>query len=414
MAVRKPRKPATPKGAPGSGGAGAASRPARPAAGSGVQPPADPGKRTGEGRRNPEPPKRSSGPRGTGQEPPGAESGAVRINSGKVTAMGVKSSTAPSATKALPEPAEGSSAKAGAGWRAFAWGKTGRVPEKDAGGRSGGSGRPAAGGGTIAGHSRPAAKATRQRKAVTASSADDAARTVVAFPESPRRKLRRRLLIGGATAVVLFAGLLAVLVFSPVLAVQTVRVSGTDLTPEAQVEAALEPLKGKPLPQVSDKEVRALLSGFPAVHDVAVEAKPPSELGVKVIEHPPVALLETGKKFALVNSDGKRLATVGKRTDAELPLIDDSTAADDREIFRTLTTVLGALPQDVLAELEHASAKTVDSVQLQLTNGKKVIWGNADQLDLKAKVFEVLLKAEEPEGGITVYDVSTPTRPVTR
>jgi len=205
-----------------------------------------------------------------------------------------------------------------------------------------------------------------------------------------------------------------VLVFSPVLAVQKVSVSGTDLTPTAQVAAALEPLKGKPLPQVSDKEVKALLTGFPAVDDVAVEAKPPSELGVKVIEHPPVALLETGKKFALINADGKRLATVGKRSDAELPLIDDSTAADDREIFRTLTTVLGALPQDVLAELEHASAKTVDSVQLQLTNGKKVIWGNADQLDLKAKVFEVLLKAEEPEGGITVYDVSTPTRPVTR
>ncbi|GLB66207.1 cell division protein FtsQ/DivIB [Arthrobacter mangrovi] len=414
MAVRKPRKPATPKAAPGSGGAGAASRPARPAAGSGVQPPADPGKRTGEGHRNPDPPKRSSGPRGAGQEPSGAEPGTVRINSGKVTAMGVKSSTATSATKALPEPPEGSSGKTGAGWRALAWGKTGRVSEREAGGRSGGSGRPAAGGGTIAGGSRPAAKPTRQRKAVTASSVDDAARTVVAFPESPRRKLRRRLLIGGATAIVLFVGLLAVLVFSPVLAVQAVSVSGTDLTPKAQVVAALEPLKGKPLPQVSDKEVRALLSKFPAVHDVAVEAKPPSELGVKVIEHPPVALLETGKKFALVNSDGKRLATVGKRTDAELPLIDDSTVADDREIFRTLTTVLGALPQDVLAELEHASAKTVDSVQLQLTNGKKVIWGNADQLDLKAKVFEVLLKAEEPEGGITVYDVSTPTRPVTR
>lgn len=412
MAVRKPRKPATPKGAPGS--AGAAPRPAPPATDSGSQRPAESEKRSSEGRRKPEAAKRSSDLSGTVQAPIGAESGSVRINSGKVTAMGVKDSTATSATKALPEPPEDSRGRTGGGWRALGRAKSLREPEKDAGGRSGGSGGPAADGGTVPGRRRPAAKATRQRKTVTASSVDDAARTVVAFPESPKRKLRRRLLIGGATAVVLFAGLLAVLVFSPVLAVQTVSVSGTDLTPKAQVETALEPLKGKPLPQVSDKEVRALLSGFPAVHDVAVEAKPPSELGIKVIEHPPVALLETGKKFALVNSDGKRLATVGKRTDVELPLIDDSTAADDREIFRTLTTVLGALPQDVLAELEHASAKSVDSVQLQLTNGKKVIWGNADQLDLKAKVFEVLLKAEEPEGGITVYDVSTPTRPVTR
>ncbi|WP_262104239.1 FtsQ-type POTRA domain-containing protein [Arthrobacter sp. Marseille-P9274] len=414
MAVRKPRKPATPKGAPGSNGAGAAPRSAQPAPGPGSQRSAEPGKRTSDGRRIPEPAKRSSGPSGPGQAPSGVEPGNVRVNSGKVTVMSIKGSTATSATKALPEPPQGSRGKTGGGWRALVRGKAARQPEKDAGGRSGGSGRPAADDGPAPARTRPPAKATRQRKAVTPSSVDDAARTVVAFPESPKRKLRRRLLIGGGTAVALFAVLLAVLVFSPVLAVQTVSVSGTDLTPTAQVESALEPLKGKPLPQVSDKEVKALLTGFPAVEDVAVEAKPPSELGVKVIEHPPVALLETGKKFALINADGKRLATVGKRSDAELPLIDDSTAADDREIFRTLTTVLGALPQDVLAELEHASAKTVDSVQLQLTNGKKVIWGNADQLDLKAKVFEVLLKAEEPEGGITVYDVSTPTRPVTK
>jgi len=286
--------------------------------------------------------------------------------------------------------------------------------------REGKSGAPATRGGRKtaetkpAERARPAAKAGKQRKAVTPSSVDSKGRTVVAFPESPRRKLRRRLWIGGITAVVLFAALLVVLVFSPVLAIQTVSVSGTELTRKEAVEEALQPLKGKPLPQVTDQDVKALLTNFPAVDDVAVEAKPPSELGVRVVEHVPVAVLKTGKKFSLINADGKRLATVGKRGDAELPLIDGSTAGEDPEIFRTLTAVLVALPQDVLAELEHASAKSVDSVELQLTNGKKVIWGNADQLELKAKVFEALLKAKQPEGGVRVYDVSTPTRPVTR
>jgi cell division protein FtsQ len=42
-----------------------------------------------------------------------------------------------------------------------------------------------------------------------------------------------------------------------------------------------------------------------------------------------------------------------------------------------------------------------------------VLWGNAEQRVLKAKVLEALLKAD-PEVPVQVYDVSTPTRPVTR
>ena len=71
--------------------------------------------RSSEGRRNPEAAKRSSGPSGTVQAPIGAESGSVRINSGKVTAMGVKGNTATSATKALPEPPEDSRGRTGGG-----------------------------------------------------------------------------------------------------------------------------------------------------------------------------------------------------------------------------------------------------------------------------------------------------------
>ena len=43
-----------------------------------------------------------------------------------------------------------------------------------------------------------------------------------------------------------------------------------------------------------------------------------------------------------------------------------------------------------------------------------MLWGNDSQLELKAKVFEALLNAPEPEVEVEVYDVSTPTMPVTR
>jgi cell division protein FtsQ len=149
------------------------------------------------------------------------------------------------------------------------------------------------------------------------------------------------------------------------------------------------------------------------VADVKVEARPPSELAVRITERVPVAVLRSGKRFALIDAEGRRLTSVKSRDAVKLPLIDAAKAKKDPEVFKTITAVLGALPQKVLARLDHASAKSVDSVQLELKDGTSVLWGNAGERVLKAKVLEALLNAD-PEVPIQVYDVSTPTRPVTR
>jgi cell division protein FtsQ len=299
-----------------------------------------------------------------------ADRGIVRVNSGKVGVLPAETGTKtpPAAKPVRPKGRKKNRATFGA---------AGSIPDKKVG---------------------PAPRST----------------TVVAFPEPPGRKLRRRIWIGAAAAAVLVVALILVLVFSPVLAIKTITVTGTDLTSEKTVDEALAPLKEQPLPQVGDDDVRPLLEGLPAVLDVTVEARPPSELAVEITERIPVAVLETGKTFALIDAEGKRIGSVKERKSAELPLIDESAASQDQEIFRTITAVLSALPADILAQLEHASAKSIDSVELQLTNGQKVLWGNDSQLELKAKVFEALLNAPKPDVEVEVYDVSTPTMPVTR
>jgi cell division protein FtsQ len=236
---------------------------------------------------------------------------------------------------------------------------------------------------------------------------------VLHFPEPPRRKLRRRIWMGVAAVLVLVAVAIGVLVFSPLLAVKTISVQGTDLVPAGQVDKLLAPLAGKPLPQIAESDVRTLLAGVPAVADVKVEARPPSELAVRITERVPVAVLKAGKRYALVDEEGRKLASVKTREAAKLPLIDAAKAKKDPDVFRTITAVLGALPPKILARLDHASGKSVDSVQLELKDGTSVLWGNAEQRELKATVLEALLKAD-PDVPIQVYDVSTPTRPVTR
>ena len=82
---------------------------------------------------------------------------------------------------------------------------------------------------------------------------------VLSFPE-PKGKRRRRILLSTIGIVaVLMAGIVAAAVYSPVLALRTVTVEGTKLLHPDQVQAALAPLQGKPLPQISEGDVTALL-----------------------------------------------------------------------------------------------------------------------------------------------------------
>ncbi|NUP57934.1 MAG: FtsQ-type POTRA domain-containing protein [Pseudarthrobacter sp.] len=239
--------------------------------------------------------------------------------------------------------------------------------------------------------------------------------TVLAFPEPKGRRRRKRLLLTVGTVLALVAGLLAAAVYSPVLALQSISVSGTRLTTPAQVEAALKPLRGKPLPQITDDEVRGLLGPLVQVKSVTVEARPPSTLAVAVHERIPVALVKQGEQYQLVDVDGVQLATTNDPASAALPVIDGGAGAIGQDLFRATAAVLAALPADVLAKLSNASAQSVDAVELKLVDGQTIIWGNASEKELKAKVLAALLKAPaDPKNPVRVYDVSVPRQPVTR
>ncbi|MHC6594419.1 cell division protein FtsQ/DivIB [Arthrobacter sp. C152] len=254
---------------------------------------------------------------------------------------------------------------------------------------------------------KDAPKAAKEQKAAGA--------TVLAFPEPKGKRRRKRALLVAGTVLALVAGLLAAAVCSPLLALQTISVSGTKLTTPGQVEAALEPLRGKPLPQISDDEVRGLLDTLVQVKSVTVEARPPSTLAVAVHERIPVALVKQGEQYQLVDVDGIQLATTDDPASASLPVIDGGAGAIGQDLFRATAAVLAALPADVLAKLSNASAQSVDAVELKLVDGQTIVWGNASEKELKAKVLAALLKAPvDPKNPVRVYDVSVPRQPVTR
>lgn len=236
---------------------------------------------------------------------------------------------------------------------------------------------------------------------------------VLAFPEPKGRKRRRTVLTVLAIVVALVAGIIVAAIYSPVFAVRTVTVDGAKLLQPAAVQKALEPVKGKPLPQINDAEIAALLKPLVQVRSVSTEARPPSELLVHIVERVPVALVKNGDSYLLVDVDGVKLGSTPDAASVPLPLIDGQ--GSNQDLFKAITGVLATLPADVLAKMASASAKSPDAVELKLSDGKIVVWGNADEKELKARVLEALLKAPvNPKVPVNVYDVSAPRHPFTK
>ena len=238
---------------------------------------------------------------------------------------------------------------------------------------------------------------------------------VLAFPEPKGKRIRRNAIIAACVVAALVAGVLVAAVYSPLLAVRTVTVSGTKLLKPAQVQAALKPLQGKPLPQISDGEVDVLLKPLVQIKSVTTQAHPPSTLVVQVQERIPVALVKRGEEYILVDVEGVRLSSTADPASVKLPVIDGGAGAIGKDLFQATAAVLGALPASVLAKLSNASAKSVDAVELKLIDGQTIVWGNAGEKELKARVLEALLKVPaDPANPVKVYDISVPRHPVTR
>lgn len=242
----------------------------------------------------------------------------------------------------------------------------------------------------------------------------DAGASILAFPEPPGRRRRRYILGGTGVAVALLAALFAVLFFSPALELKSLDIQGNSLLGTEEAERALSPLLGTPLTLISDGDAASLLADRPEVEKVEVAAVPPSGLVVTITERVPVAVLQNGGEFVLIDEQGRQLKAVADRGPVALPLIDGGTEAVNSDVFSTVTAVLATLPQEVRGQLDHASAQTVDSVELKLTNGQTVFWGSSEANAAKARALEALLLVPATDPPVKVFDVSTPERPVTR
>lgn len=227
-----------------------------------------------------------------------------------------------------------------------------------------------------------------------------------------RQRRRRAVWLGAAASVVLLAlGTLGA-AYSPLFGVEKITVVGTQQLAEADIVAALADQLGTPLPLVDESAIKAGLVAFPLIETYALEARPPHELVVRIVERTPIGLIETRAGYTLVDAAGVALSTTATPS-AGTPLL-TITGGVDSEAFTAAGQVMRSLPAEIRAQVTAVTASTPDDVTLELggTN-TQVVWGSAERSADKALSLQRIMAARPP-AEVLSYDVSTPDAVVVR
>lgn len=193
--------------------------------------------------------------------------------------------------------------------------------------------------------------------------------------------------------------------FSSWFAVSQVVVVGAHRVSVAQVEQAAEVPLGRPILRVNTDGIRRHVQAIAQLSSVVVVTQWPHTVRITVVERVPAAVLGLAAGgYELLDRDGVNLGQVAARPSA-LPLLVLDPAADPATV-RAAAAVAAALTPRLAARVRSVTAQTANSVQLSLTNGSIVRWGDATQGAIKAEVLAALMKQHA-----AVYDVSAPYAP---
>ena len=221
------------------------------------------------------------------------------------------------------------------------------------------------------------------------------------------RRTRRRKITWLVTAGIatVMTGLVAIAVYSPLLALTTIRIEGTARVPSADVTEAIDGQLGTPLALVDFDRITEELGDFPLIRSYVTETVPPDTLVVHIVERQPIGSIQTAGGFALVDPAGIVIERSSERIPG-VPLLVIGGTDTDVPAFDAAVEVLVALPDSILGRLDTITAASTDDVRLTLAGtGAPIIWGSAADSEYKGRALDALL-ANVPEA--SEFNVSAP------
>lgn len=213
-----------------------------------------------------------------------------------------------------------------------------------------------------------------------------------------------RWVVAAALAAALVGAGVWLVWFSSALALERVTVAGTGYLSADDVTRAAELPSGEPLIRVDLGATESRIEALAAVRSATVTRSWPHEIRIEVVERRAVAVVRIAGEVRGMDADGVIFRSY-PRLPSDLPLILTGVTADI-EARRGAAVVASALPADLAAEVDHLEVASVDAISLQLRDGRTVVWGSAEQSELKARVLAGLLTRRARQ-----YDVSVPGNP---
>jgi len=195
--------------------------------------------------------------------------------------------------------------------------------------------------------------------------------------------------------------------FSSYVTARIVDVTGTRTVGETRIQRAAEVPTGTPLARVDLDAIAARVESIASVRKVEVARGWPHTVHIVVTERTPVGVIDRGNGLQAMDAHAVLFGSYETRP-RKLPLV--RTLPDTpSEALVEAARVVDLLPRRVAGRVDVVEVGSVDEIELVLANGRRVVWGSAEDSEAKAEVLAVLLKRPGDQ-----IDVSVPGRPTTR
>lgn len=219
-------------------------------------------------------------------------------------------------------------------------------------------------------------------------------------------KSRGRALTLGVSGLVVVALAIYLLYFSSLFAVHHVSISGEQAIAASEIETAAKVPFDTPLIDADLGQIQRRIQALPGVESASVSRSWPQTITITVTERVPVAVVSTASGLRDIDANGVMWGHLRTRP-AGVPLI-NLTGRVDNSALRGAVTVAASLPPAILKQVTSITVRTMDDIRLNLTQGRRVRWGNATDSATKAEVATALLNRHR-----RIIDVSVPSNPTT-
>lgn len=227
-----------------------------------------------------------------------------------------------------------------------------------------------------------------------------------------RQWARRWLSLRYVVALVLLLAALAtgvwLVFFSAGMLVNRVEVTGNRLLSDDALRRIAAVPAGEQLALVDLDRARNRVGSLAEVESVDVTRHWPDTVEISVVERTAVAVVELGGRLRGLDADGVVFRDY-QAPPKDLPRVRPTTSTGS-DALKEAAAVVGALPADLAARVDHVAVETIDRITLVLRDGRQVVWGSAEESELKARVLETFLASVQAR----VYDVSVPESPISR